>query len=941
MSDIDPRTGYDKETASITIVDNDHIFESYELCHHYEYSVDESGLEITSYNGTTMFFSLNDGVLLNEQILCYTKSLEGDSLLSNYSTVDVSYINSANSYQYQCYLNGCIRDVKYVTHYEDGDEPYESYYDGSITACFYGMPIQSLKPYSNTCVNGYYLKEYNDQTEQYDILTSFTMGIFFDEKPEYWKKNQWTFMTLSGGMMLAKGTNQYNCKTDIFYPYFQGYRYCRSISTSDINNFIYNIDNRYSFIYGVSTRSYYECDVSGYIYNIDGSLCTSSYLGQMNELSADDVKIFTSCEIEISNDIYYKCLLDEIDVDDINMGRHRPNGNDDGTISTINDEYPYTSGRLWWYENPILLSANDDTSLKENLLKIKVSEQTKLSNSILLGYVGVSNPSLDAFNGLCNIIDGTFLPQSDISAKLMFIPMKPLTTDEKTANGNVDKFWPANVMLYPVFIKNIHAILNLIGSTDEFILNDYNAFKDSFQTNLVSSYNNNIVVEELDVRSQTKEDFMNKVKASVRYDTLFMYVFSHGYRDVFKGEGTALQNVVGLEEGIKSSMMYKLLTTTAKNVVFQSIACYGAGTIRPDYKPHDFPDVFPPKETLSGKDGKSIMYIVDDVANSPAWSINDKSFSSRFIPLYFNNGYTYEQVVQHFNETIKATKTSIFKTLKKMYKSMMDENCLLACMDDYNGNKIPVFKDYHKFLSENQLVIDDLNRFGLKYIVDNKHHEYFNIQLAFFKILLGIITNTKDRLLISLYFDSLDDMLESSSSVLQLNTEKAKKAYAAWYKELVTPINVPDMIENTSPMTNFIGDDYDKYINNRDTIQEVYVRNMYKFLYDVIKQSQFIMYDKDMPGYSKTYLKIHKVRDNAIKTYLNATSNFTKLLISGMYEIYSNVLNYLNNRYPAMKIKDMYCEEIYVMICRNFIEDHPCAGFLKATPEFKAKKFMT
>ena len=912
------KIGHKTQTAAnITIVDHDHIFKSYELSHHYTTEITDGQLTCQYYNGTTMFFDLNDNVLLSNKCIysttwCTTTYDDGDSYqdgpYSNegYNTINPVLITSQNSAQYQLNLNSngqYIQDTEYVNHYtyDDGeteDIPIKSYVNNNLTIDFYGQQIKPLSQSSPACINGIQ-----------DSSTSFDLGIFLNENAN-WKKNQWVTAKFKNGTINGSAVS-----VDFLYPYFQNYRRAIKISTNDINNFECLIDNAYKFIYGINRTQYFVCDVSGNILSNDFNY-NNNYRKQL----------YTYFDISCNNLQGISCDDPAIEyASNINKGYYNNGGS---SISSINDEYPNVASNIENY--CYYISAYDESSLKNTLSKIKLSA----SNHIFLGYVGISNPMYDFNNtALCNVIDGTTFNNSNI----MFVSMKLLTTTEKTSNDNVDKFWPANVMLYPVFIKNTHAILNLIGSTDEFILNDYNAFKDSFQNNLVSAYNN-IVVENFDVRSQTKEDFINKVKTSVRYDTLFMYVFSHGYRDLFKGEGTALQNVVGLEEGIKSSMMYKLLTTTAKNVVFQSIACYGAGTIRPDYEPHDFPDVFPPKETLSGKDGKSIMYIVDDVANSPAWCVDDKSFSSRFMPLYFNNGYTYEQVVQHFNETIKATKTSIFKTLKKMYKSMMTENCLLACMDDYNGNKIPVFKDYSKFLSENYLVVADLNRFGLKYIVEDPERKKFNTQLAFFKILLGIIN--EDRFLISLYFASLDDMLESSSSVFQLNTEDAKKAYAAWYKELVTPINVPNMIENTSPMTNFIGDDYDKYINNRDTIQEVYVRNMYKFLNNVIRQSQFIMYDNDMPGYAKTYLKIHKVRDNAIKTYLNATSNFTKLLISGMYEIYSNVLNYLNNRYPAMKIKDMSCLEKYIMICRNFIEDYPCAGFLKATPEFKAKGFM-
>lgn len=913
------KIGHKTETASFTILDPDNIFKSYELSHHYRTEIIDGQLTCQYYDGTTMFFDLNDNVLLSSTYAVsgysfYVNYIEGDhpdnTSINYFHAIQPSLIDSPNSPQYQVDLNGGTplykNNVDYINHYVHDDGKIEDvpikFDSGEIaTLTFHGRQIKPLSQSSPACINGIM-----------NSLTSFNLGIFLNENAN-WKKNQWVTAKFKNGTI-----NGSTVSIDFLYPYFQNYRRSIKLSTNSINDFECMIDNAYKFIYGINRTQYFVCDVSGNILS-NRINYNNSYTSQL---------LYENFDISCNN-------LSGISYDDpvveyasnINKGYYN---NEGSSTSSINDEYPEVAYNIENY-SMCYISAYDESSLKNTLSKIELSA----SNHIFLGYVGISNPKYNFENtALCNVIDGTTYNNS----KIMFIPMKPLTTTEKTSNDDVDKFWPANVMLYPVFINNTHAILNLIGSTDKFILNDYNAFKDSFQNNLVSAYNN-IVVENFDVRSQTKEDFINKVKNSVRYDTLFMYVFSHGYHDLFKGEGTALQNVVGLEEGIKSSTMYKFLTSSAKNIVFQSIACFGAGTIRPDYEPHDFPDVFPPKETLSGKNGKSIMYIVGDVANSPAWCVNDKSFSSRFIPLYFNNGYTYEQVVQHFNETIKATKTSIFKTLKKMYKSMMTENCLLACMDDYNGNKIPVFKDYPKFLSENYLVVADLNRFGLKYIVEDKERKKFNTQLAFFKILLGIIN--ENRLLISLYFDSLDDMLESSSSVFQLNTKEAKKAYAAWYKELVTPINVPNMIENTSPMTNFIGDDYDEYINNRDTIQEVYVRNMYKFLYDVIKQSQFIMYDKDMPGYSKTYLKIHKVRDNAIKTYLNATSNFTKLLISGMYEIYSNALNYLNNRYPAMKIKDMYCGEIYTMICRNFIEDYPCAGFLKATPEFKAKEFMT
>ena len=157
--------------------------------------------------------------------------------------------------------------------------------------------------------------------------------------------------------------------------------------------------------------------------------------------------------------------------------------------------------------------------------------------------------------------------------------------------------------------------------------------------------------------------------------------------------------------------------------------------------------------------GRSVMYIVNDVTTSPAWSIKYRSFNSRMLEKYASSNITYKQFADIYNETVDKIKTIIYKELKSIYVSIYSNKCMFRKF----SNGINVSTWYADMYAQNAEVMSDLNRRGLKYNVnieenetDSSGNSIIRPTCRFFELLYMFIGDRMSSLAIKSKIDSFN-----------------------------------------------------------------------------------------------------------------------------------------------------------------------------------------
>lgn len=295
---------------------------------------------------------------------------------------------------------------------------------------------------------------------------------------------------------------------------------------------------------------------------------------------------------------------------------------------------------------------------------------------------------------------------------LLFLESIPFSNGKAGGNNALD-FMTAHTSFFPVFIEKKKCVLNLFGSSEAMFNKNYSKYKSKILDVAFNPADPNLSCEAFS--ANTYEGFVEQFKKCTKYETAFVNVFAHGDRSA-DGEGTAIKKDDGWVV-FKSDKMVKTLNGISKNVVYRTMCCFGAGTLMSPLAKHVWPDQFLPgmTERIKSKDGKSVMYIVNDVSTSPAYTDknNCMMFSDAVMAQYVGKDITYGQFVDKFNSLVKRCKQSVFKNLRELFLKIHDQNCLFAALPD--GTEITNKNWREAAAAQIGEIWEDLQTFGTKH----------------------------------------------------------------------------------------------------------------------------------------------------------------------------------------------------------------------------------